>query len=77
MKDNGHRYLFLEKVISDLMSCVQCIFSLIKKSYLNDIEKYPKFQLIASAYVPNPVLPMCGRPLPMQNPTIQQKGHYF
>ena len=32
-----------------------------KKSYINDLEKYAKFWLIASTYIPNLVLPMCGR----------------
>ena len=31
----------------------------LKKSYLNDLKKYPNFQFIASAYVPYPVVPMC------------------
>ena len=36
------------------------LFCVYTKSYLSDLEKYPKRQFIASVYAPNLVLPICA-----------------
>ena len=44
-----------------MQSCDKYYYNLWKytTTTTNDLDKYPKFQFIASAYVQNPVLPTC------------------